>query len=77
MITPLMMEYLNPKYEEQSFSEIEKSIENMSKAGELEGVEAEITDQGLVIRFKDDYLFKSGSAIITPDAKKKLDKSVQ
>lgn len=74
MITPLMMEYISQKYEEQSFQEIEKNIEDMAKSGELEGVDVTKTDKGLIIKFDDDYLFKSGSAVLIPEAKTKLDK---
>lgn len=74
MITPLMMEYISQKYEEQSFQEIQKDIEEMSKTGELEGINVTKTDEGLIIKFDDDYLFKSGSAELIPSAKSKLDK---
>jgi chemotaxis protein MotB len=74
MIAPLMMEYMSQKYEEESMQEIEKSIDAATKAGELDGIEAQKTDKGLIIRFKDDCLFKSGSAVLTPQAKIKLDK---
>lgn len=74
VITPLMMEYMSQKYEEQSMDEIQKKIEEMSRSGELEGVHSEKTDRGLLIRFDDDFLFTSGSAILTPGARQKLDK---
>lgn len=74
VITPLMMEYMSQKYEEQSMNEIEKSVEEKVKSGELNGVEAFQSDRGLIIRFNDDYLFKSGSASLSKDAKVKLDK---
>lgn len=74
VITPLMMEYMSQKYEEQSLDDIQKSVDEMSKSGDLKGVEALKTDRGLVIRFSDDYLFQSGSATLTPAAKQKLDK---
>lgn len=74
MITPLMMEYMSQKYEEEAMKEIEKKINEEEKLGEMDGVEAIKTDRGLLIRFNDDYLFKSGSATLTPSAQKKLDK---
>lgn len=74
MITPLMMEYVSQKYEEQAFQDIEKSIDAMGRTGELEGVETTRSDKGLVITFSDDYLFKSGSAELIPQARAKLDK---
>ena len=46
-IQELMTEYISQKYESQSFEQIAKSVEQMKKDGELEGVEAKITDQGL------------------------------
>lgn len=74
MITPLMLEYMSQKYEEQSFEDIKKNIDDMARAGELEGVETERTGQGLVIRLNDDFLFKGGSAVLSSAAKTKLDK---
>ena len=74
LVPPLMMEYMSQRYEEQSMQEIEKEVNESAQEGEFEGVEALRTDRGLLIRFKDDYLFKSGSASINPDAKNKLDK---
>lgn len=74
VITPLMLEYMSPKYEEESFQDIEKTVNDMAKTGEIDGVEVIETDRGLIIRFKDDYLFPSGSAVLLPKAKVKLDK---
>lgn len=74
MISPLMMEYMSQKYEADSMQEIEKEINEGVKSGELEGVEVIETERGLIIRFKDNYLFGSGSAVISPKAKTKLDK---
>lgn len=74
MIEPLMMEYLSQKYEEESMQEIEKTINEEVKEGEIDGVEVFRTDRGLVIRFNDGFLFKSGSAVLTPKAKANLDK---
>lgn len=74
LITPLMMEYMSQKYEEESMEEIAKTINEEVKTGELEGVEVLKTDRGVVIRFHDDVLFKSGSAVLMPSAKLKLDK---
>lgn len=74
MITPLMMEYMSQKYEDQSMEEIEKSVNEQIKAGEIDNAEVIETDRGILIRLQDDYLFKSGSAELTPAAKIKLDK---
>lgn len=74
MITPLMMEYMSQKYEEQSMKDIEKEINDEAKLGELDGVEATKNDRGLLIRFSDSCLFKTGSAALAPSAKEKLDK---
>ncbi len=73
-IQELMAEYISPKYESQSFEQIENSIEEMKKSGELEGVDAQVIDQGLLITFDDQYLFASGSVDLSPAAKKLLDK---
>lgn len=74
MITPLMMEYISQKYEQQAMQEMQSEIDKNIKNGELDGVEAISTNDGLVIRFKGDYLFSSGSAQLNPHAKKTLDK---
>lgn len=74
MITPLMMEYVSQKYEDQSMQEIAKTVNEEVKSGEIDDVEAVQTDRGLVLRFNDDYLFKSGSATLAPGARHKLDK---
>ncbi len=73
-IQELMAEYISAKYESQSFEQIEKSINELKKDGEIDGVQAEITDQGLLISFDEKYLFSSGSAELTPQAKKLIDK---
>lgn len=73
-IQELMAEYISAKYETQSFEQIEKSIENLQKDGELEGVDAQITNEGLLISFDEKYLFNSGSAELSTNAKKLLDK---
>lgn len=74
VIAPLMMEYMSQKYEEQSMNEVQKEINDDVRSGEIDGVEVFKTDRGLVIRFNDDYLFKSGSAVLTTIARIKLDK---
>ncbi len=74
MVTPLMMEYLSQKYEEQAMREIEREINQKVKIGEIDGIEVFRTDKGLVIRFNDDYLFATGSAALSQKAKIKLDK---
>lgn len=74
VVSPLMLEYISQKYEEQSYKEIQESIKQLTKAGELENVEATITNEGLLITFKDDLLFYSGSAALTNNALKTLDK---
>ena len=73
-IQELMAEYISPKYESQSFEQIEKSIDELKKNGQLEGVDAKITDQGLSITFEEKYLFDSGSAELSKTSQKLLDK---
>jgi chemotaxis protein MotB len=73
-IPGLMMEYINPKYEDEAFKEIEDSIRKLKNAGELEGISAKMTDKGLLITFDDKYLFAPGSASLNAQAKKLLDK---
>ena len=73
-IPSLMLEYISPKYEEESFKEIDESIMEMTKMGELNGISSEMTDKGLLITFNDKYLFAPGSAMLNSDAKKLLDK---
>lgn len=75
VISSLMMEYLSPKYEQESYEDIKKTIEELSKSKELEGVTATIEDRGLVIKLNDsNILFKSASAKLEQSGKEKLDK---
>lgn len=73
-IPSLMLEYISPKYEEESFKDIEESIQKLTDAGELEGISTKITDKGLLITFDDKYLFAPASAYLDSSAKKLLDK---
>lgn len=72
-IAPLMLEYISQKYEDQSFEDIKDAINQMSKNGDMEGVDAQLTDKGLLITMKNDLLFYSGSATLTDKAMKTLD----
>jgi chemotaxis protein MotB len=74
MIAPLMMEYTSQRYEDQAMQDIVKDINQETKNGDISDVEAEITDRGIVIRLQGNYLFKAGSAELTPAAKIKLEK---
>lgn len=73
-IPSLMLEYISPKYEEESFKEIEDTIQELKKAGELDGITSKITEKGLMLTFDDKYLFAPASAYLDKDAKKLLDK---
>ncbi len=73
-IPSLMLEYISPKYEEESFKEIEESITELKEAGELDGISSKITDKGLLLTFDDKYLFAPASAYLDSSAKKLLDK---
>lgn len=73
-IPGLMMEYINPKYEDESFKDIEDSIKKLKKAGELEGISAKMTEKGLLLTFDDKYLFAPASAYLDSNARKLLDK---
>ncbi len=67
---PIMLEYLSPRYEQDSYTDIKEAIDDMN----LDGVQAEIDDRGLVIKLADNALtFKSGSAEMTPDSLVPLD----
>ena len=75
VIDSLMMEFISQKYEQESYEQIKKEIDNLNKSNELNGVTAKIDERGLVIVIADkDILFKSGSAELTPQAKKILEK---
>ncbi len=73
-IPSLMMEFINPKYEEESFKDIEEEIIKLKDMNELEGISTEITDKGLLLTFDDKYLFAPASAYLDSNAKKMLDK---
>lgn len=75
MIDSLMMEYISPRYEQESYAKIKKDIDDMSKNEELKGVSATIDERGLVITITDKaILFPSGSAELPNGAEKVLDK---
>lgn|SRR5574344_252523 len=76
VIDTLLMEYISPRYEQQSYEEIEKTIEDMTKSGEMDGVSAKVDDRGFVITItdKNGVVFKSGSAELSPKAKTILEK---
>ena len=73
-IPSLMLEYISPKYEEDSFKEIVEDIKELTALGELDGISSKITEKGLLLTFDDNYLFAPGSAYLASDAKKLLDK---
>ena len=73
-IPSLMVEYISPKYEEDSFKEIANEIKELSEMGELDGISSKITEKGLLLTFDDKYLFAPASAYLAPDARKLLDK---
>lgn len=73
-IPSLMVEYISPKYEEDSFKEITQEIKELKEIGELNGISTKITEKGLLITFDDKYLFAPASAYLDPSAKKLLDK---
>lgn len=75
MMSSLILEYLNPKYEEHAFDEIKKDIEEMQKNQELDGINVKIDDRGLVIMLSEKaLLFPSGSADLSAQGKKELEK---
>lgn len=75
VIDSLMMEFISQKYEQESYEQIKKQIDDMNKGGTLSNVSAIIDERGLVIIISDkDVLFKSGSAELTDEAKKILEK---
>lgn len=73
-IPSLMVEYISPKYEEDSFKEIDQEIKELSEMGELDGISSKITDKGLLLTFDEKYLFAPASAYLDKSAKKLLDK---
>jgi len=67
--TPLMLEYMNQRYEQKSYEEIKEDVEKLKE----NGVSAEIDDRGLVIRLDDHAIkFAPGSAEIKPESFKVL-----
>lgn len=73
-IPSLMVEYISPKYEEESFREIDETILKMTQLGELDGITSKMTDKGLLLTFNDKYLFAPASATLDSEARKLLDK---
>ena len=74
VIEPLMLEYMSQRYESNAFNQIKESINELTKNGDLEGVEAKIIETGLLITVKEDLLFYSASAALTNEAMATLDK---
>lgn len=73
-IPSLMVEYISPKYEEDSFKEIAEEIKELTEMGELDGISSNFTEKGLLLTFDDKYLFAPASAYLAPEARKLLDK---
>lgn len=73
-IPSLMVEYISPKYESDSFNEIDLEIKDLTKLGELDGISSKITDKGLLLTFDEKYLFAPATAYLDKNAKKLLDK---
>lgn len=74
MIDSLLMEYISPRYEQESYEQIKKEVEDLAKSGEMNGVSATIDERGLVITITDkNILFNSGSAELSDGAKKILE----
>lgn len=73
-IPSLMVEYISPKYEIDSFNEIDTEIKELTKMGELDGISSKITDKGLLLTFDEKYLFAPATAYLDRSAKKLLDK---
>lgn len=74
VIDTLLLEYISPRYEQESYDSIKKQIDDMKKSGELKAVSANIDERGLVIILDDEnILFSSGSADLSVEAKKKLE----
>lgn len=75
VIDNLLMEYISPRYEQESYEKIKKEVEDLAKSGEMDGVSATIDERGLVITITDkNILFASASADLNANAKKLLDK---
>ena len=72
----LMMEYMNQNYEETAFEDLKNEIDELKEKDEdFKNISAEITDNGLVIKFiESEMLFKSGSAHIKPEGYRILKK---
>lgn len=73
-IPSLMVEYISPKYEEQSYKEIEEEVKELTEMGELQGISSKMTERGLLLTFDEKYLFAPGSAYLNSESKKLLDK---
>ncbi len=73
-IPSLMVEYISPKYEEDSFREIDEEIKELTEMGELDGISSKITDKGLLLTFDNKYLFAPASAYLDKNARTLLDK---
>ena len=67
--TPLMLEYMSQKYEQSSYDDIKKDIEDMKQ----DGLSAEMDERGLVIRLNELAIkFSPGTAELTKESYKIL-----
>ena len=68
-MNPLMLEYMSQKYEQSSYEEIKENIDKLKQ----DGINAEIDEKGLVIRFSEHAMqFESGTAELTQKSKETL-----
>lgn len=68
---PLMLEYMSQKYEQTSYENIKEDIEKLHQ----DGLSAQITDKGLVIRMNEHAIkFAPGTAELTKESFEILDK---
>lgn len=75
LINSLVMEYVSPKYEQDSFEQIKSTLDKMQENNVVKDIEVTISDRGLVIRMENaNLLFAPGSAELSRDSKNKLDK---
>ncbi|MFH0703179.1 MAG: flagellar motor protein MotB [bacterium] len=72
-LVPAIIE-LEAKYEDSTFNEAKKSLDELEKTKDIEGVETSINERGLIISLIDSLFFSSGSAEVRKNAYPALEK---
>lgn len=75
LTSTLVLEYMNPNYEQSAFEEIKKGIDSLKSQNKLQNVEAKINETGLLITvFNNRKNFLPGRTTLSHKAENTLDR---